>query len=476
VELTVRSLPDRRLLSRRADDRPPLLRRLEALDLQRVQVGLTAAVAATCLVSIFAAQVALALAVAVYLARIARRQAPITRLPLDGPLLAFSVWTLLSAAFSANPLLSHESAKKLVLFTLLYVAVDSLRDEHARPRILDAALLGGVALAAGSVLQYYFLGFDTLTNRPRSFLGHYMTASGLVMAVMVLAAARVCFGGLPAEPPSRHDRRGLAMLFGALVLLFTLQATGLFAIEGERLFVAGLAAAAIAMATGRGAWPGPATGAVLAVVAVPLCAWALVISRTRNAWLGALVGLAVVAVMRAPRLLWLFPAAAAVLLVFRPAPVMDRLTVTDASSRDRYFMWQAGIDMIRDKPVFGQGPRMVEKVYPQYRWPGAPNLATPHLHNNALQIAAERGLPCLAWWLWWVAAAMGDAWRETRRGMSGARWGAVGALAVLSAVMAAGLFEYNFGDSEILMFTLVATALPYALRPAAQARGSAPAD
>jgi O-antigen ligase len=331
-----------------------------------------------------------------------------------------------------------------------------------------------VALAAGSVLQYYFLGFDTLNNRPRSFMGHYMTASGLVMAAMVLAAARLGFGDRPAEWPSRRDWRALALLVGALVLVSTLQAVDLFALEGERLFVAGLAAGAVALATSRGSWPGPATGAMLAALAIPFCAWALLISRTRNAWLGALVGLGVVAVMRAPRLLWVFPAVAAIVLVARPAPVMDRLTVTDASSRDRYFMWQAGIDMVRDKPVFGQGPRMVEQVYPRYRWPGAPNAATPHLHNNALQIAAERGLPCLAWWLWWVAAAMADAWRESGRGTRGARWGAAGALAVLAAVMAAGLFEYNFGDSEILMFTLVVSALPYALRPMAQARMNGP--
>jgi hypothetical protein len=31
-------------------------------------------------------------------------------------------------------------------------------------------------LAAGSLVQYHFLGFDTMDNRPRSFLGHYMTA------------------------------------------------------------------------------------------------------------------------------------------------------------------------------------------------------------------------------------------------------------------------------------------------------------
>jgi O-antigen ligase len=438
------------------------------VDLRRVQVCLTSAVAATCLVSIFAAQVFLALAAAVYLVRLVRREAPLQRLPLDGPILAFSVWTLLSAAFSPDPLLSHESAKKLVLFALLYLSVDSLREARARDRVLDAALLGGVVLAAGAVLQYYFLGFDTVDNRPRSFLGHYMTASGLVMAVMVLSAARLFFGGRPPSRPSRQDLRGLAVLGAAAALLCALQAADVFALEAERLFVAGLAAAAVGMAASRGGWPDERTGATLALLAIPLCAWALVLSRTRNAWLGAVVGLALVAAMRAPRLLWAFPAAAVLVLLARPATVMDRLTVTDASSRDRYFMWQAGIDMIREKPVFGQGPRMVERTYPSYRWPGAPNALQPHLHNNALQIAAERGLPCLAWWLWWVAAAIGDAWRESARGRSPARWGAAGALAVLCAVMAAGLFEYNFGDSEILMFTLIVTALPYALRGAAR--------
>jgi hypothetical protein len=31
-------------------------------------------------------------------------------------------------------------------------------------------------------------------------------------------------------------------------------------------------------------------------------------------------------------------------------------------------------------------------------------------------------------------------------------------------VLVAGLFEYNFGDSEILMFLLLVSSLPYALR------------
>jgi O-antigen ligase len=209
---------------------------------------------------------------------------------------------------------------------------------------------------------------------------------------------------------------------------------------------------------------------------IPLSAWALLLSRTRNAWLGTIVGLAVVALLRAPRALLLVPAGMAAVLILRPAPVMNRLTVTDASSRDRYYMWQAGLDMILDKPVFGQGPGMILVRYPGYRWSEAPNPQTPHLHDNALQIAAERGLPCLVLWLWLVAAVMADAYREARRGLSGAGWVAGGTLAVMSAVMTAGLFEYNFGDSEVLMFTLLVAAMPYARRrERTQAAAGAPA-
>jgi O-antigen ligase len=393
-----------------------------------------AGIAATCPVSIFAAQsVGLSLAVLVFLVRLARGRARLERNPLDGPILAFCVWTLLSAAFSPDPLTSHENAKKLVLFALFYLSVEALTPERDRERILDAALLGGLALSAGVLLEYYFLGFDTLANRPHSFLGHYMTASGLVMAVLVVAAARLAFHRGPLPRPSAPDLRVLAVLFGALAIMTALQSSDLFAEEAKRLLVAGLAAC--------GAW--------------------MALSRTRNAWLGTLVGLGLIAILRAPKLLWGLAAAVAAVLILRPAPIVGRLTVFDASSVDRYYMWQAGIDMIRDKPVFGQGPGRILAVYPEYRWPQAPNALQPHLHDNALQIAAERGLPCLVWWLWFVAAAMGDAWREVRRG---AGWPAVAALAFLAAFMAAGLFEYNFGDSEILMFTLLVAALPYALR------------
>jgi O-antigen ligase len=326
--------------------------------------------------------------------------------------------------------------------------------------------MGGLALAGLTVLQYALLGFDTLSARPAGFLGHYMSASGLSMGVLVLAAARLAFAReRPRILPG--DARFLAGLFVALVLVSAAQASATLATLATRLFVAALVVTTGAMALLRGPWPTRSTSTTLAVFVLPLAAWAVVASQTRNAWLGAFLGLGVVAALRAPRTLWLLGAATAVLLLARPAAVASRLTIEDDSSRDRYYMWQAGIDMILDKPVFGQGPGMILGTYPRYRWAEAPNPRAPHLHNNALQLAAERGLPCLVFWLWWVAAVMADAWRESRPRILRARpgaWCAAATLGVLVAVLAAGLFEYNFGDSEVLMFVLLMSALPYALR------------
>jgi O-antigen ligase len=282
------------------------------------------------------------------------------------------------------------------------------------------------------------------------------------MGILILASARLAFGRLPDSPFERRDGGVLLLVVLALSMETALQRADLFGVWPERVTVAAFVVLLLVLVWAYD-WPGAGTAFTLAALALPSTAWALVLSQTRNAWLGALAGLATLALLRAPKLLWLLPGAIVVALALRPG-LAQRLTVTDVSSLDRYYMWQAGIDMIKDRPIFGQGPGMIIKTYPLYRWPQAPSRLAPHLHDNALQIAAERGLPCLIWWLWWMSAAMGDAFRETREGPGRVTWTAFAALAILTAVLVAGLFEYNFGDSEVFMFLLLMVALPYGLR------------
>lgn len=432
-------------------------------NLERLQLGLVAAVAASCTLSIFAAQVLFAAALAVFLVRWALGATKPPRLSVDAPILAFCVWTLLSASFSSSPVASHESAKKLLLFALIYVAVDALRGVETRERVVDALLFGGLVLSAGALLQYFFLGFDTIDNRPRSFLGHYMTASGIEMATFVLAAGRALFGRLDLGTLGRKDVFGFGALGAALIALTTLQSLKVFATEAERIMVCGVAASAAALALGANGWPDRATRGALTVAAGAVAAFGLVLSLTRNAWLGALVGVGLLALLKARKLVWLLPAGIAALVAFGPQNAIERLTLRDASSRDRYYMWQAAIDMIMDRPVFGQGPGMILTRYPTYRWAEAPNPVTPHLHDNVLQIAAERGIPGALLWVWMFFGWCRVAWRGWRGQEREGVWVSAAAFAVLTSLFVAGLFEYNFGDSELLMLLLVVAALPYAL-------------
>jgi O-antigen ligase len=293
------------------------------------------------------------------------------------------------------------------------------------------------------------------------------------MGVLVLAVGRLALGPRsrshwppPVDPRAIGVGLGLPLLVLAGVGATAAATAAGHGVAATRVCVAALVVLAATLALSRRPAARAAEAALPAVVA-PLAAWALVVSQTRSAWIGAVIGLSVVALLRAPRSLWLVGAATAAVLALRPAALTERLTLGDASTSDRYYMWQAGVDMVLDKPVFGQGPGMVLARYPRYRWPEATHPMQPHLHNNLLQIAAERGLGGLAFFLWWAVALFAAAIREARGETSGGPGvgGAAGAaLAALAAVFAAGLFEYNLGDSEVLMLVLLLAAVPFALR------------
>jgi O-antigen ligase len=201
-----------------------------------------------------------------------------------------------------------------------------------------------------------------------------------------------------------------------------------------------------------------------ASVVMPALVVGLGLTFTRSAWVGVFVGVGAIFVMRDRRLVGVLPIVGALLIALAPADLTDRVYSTfnlnDPTNRDRMAMLEAGQAMIIAHPLTGVGPDMVGRVYPQYRVPWAVNLTNPHLHNVPVQIAAERGLPALGLWLWFIAAVTRGLWQRLPRARGPAL--TAGGLAAVAAMLSAGLFEYNFGDSEFLMLFLVLVTLPFA--------------
>ena len=332
--------------------------------------------------------------------------------PMFWPLAAYGGMTVIAAVLSVNPRISLIDCKQLVLFIIIPI-VYRLAAGRRSLTIVDVLITVGAISAVVGIVQFGILKYGTLGQRPQGALGMYMTYSGQLMLIACIAAARLLFHS--------RDRTWAALVMPALIV-------------------------------------------------------ALAATLSRNAWVGACAGIGLLFVMRDFRLFAIVPVLAAVFIAFAPATVTERFyatfqlqelrgdsdtTVSSVeSNRDRLAMIRSGLRIVADHPLTGVGPDMVSQVYPQYRDPRAVNQSAAHLHNVPLQIAAERGLPALMLWLWFMLTLLRDFARKWKRSPSPSL--AAAGLAVVVATLAAGMFEYNFGDSEFLMLFLVSITLPYA--------------
>ena len=322
--------------------------------------------------------------------------------PIVGMAGLLALLTVLSTLFSRDPAASVKHLAGISLLLLLPIAMDLL-DEARKARLVFLALAAsGIALALIGFWQFAH-GGDDLENRIMATLSHWMTFSGLTM------------------------------IAGCLLLGFALED------RGWRRWV-GVAAV------------------------IPFAA--MILTFTRNAYVGTLFAIVLYLGLRRPTGLLVLAPLLLVVFLLVPHPIRSRIdsifSLDDRTIRDRIAMVHAGLRMIGESPLLGIGPEMVQRYYPLYRDPEAPQWRVPHLHDNALQIAASNGLFAAAAYLalmfLFFARAIVKLRRETRPDRAALL---AGALLAGAALFVAGLFEYNFGDTEVEMATLLVLAVPF---------------
>ena len=324
------------------------------------------------------------------------------------PLLVYIGWSLLAAAASTNPAVSLAASRKLLIFLIVPII------PAAFPSLRSLRFPVWAVFSSGLIASLYALGYFYFKARGaaepvriRGFMGHYMTQAGLLGLFLALAMALALFG------------------------------------RGRR----------------RWAW-----AAVLAPAAV-----ALMLTYTRNAWIGVAAALVVVLALWKPKALILVPVLAGLLYLAGPAAVKSRVRSifdrTDNSSIARLEYARAGLKIIGERPVFGTGPNTVHVVFQDPKY-GLGDYArhNVHLHDNFLQIAAERGVPALLAWLAFLGWAAASLLRRFKNETGDLKALAAAGLAALAALFTAGFFEYNFGDSEVALFFLLIITLPFAGR------------
>jgi O-antigen ligase len=337
-----------------------------------------------------------------------RRGRPFPRLPAYCWFFAAYIgFTLLSTVFSLDRGASIRDNKELLIFLLFPVYFWLLDSEERLRRSLWVVLAAGAFSALAGIVTVAMRGIE-LNDRLKGFTSHWMTYAGLLMFPFIYFSVRLVL--------AREDRRRQAVIAAALALMLA----------------------------------------------------AIAFSLTRNVWLGIAAALGLFIIFFRPR--YLLVAAPLLLLLALLAPpavrsrVLSIVDMRDRSNRDRIYMVYSGLRIFQDRPWTGVGSHNIQKTIQaneaRYRHPRAEQVNL-HLHNNFLQIAAERGIFALASFLLACLSVIVTIARRLK-GWTGERRGvAAGALFAFVGFLVAGMFEYNFGDSEIKFILFYFISLPF---------------
>lgn len=327
--------------------------------------------------------------------------------PVALPLGLYVLLLLGSIVASYDPAMSWPAASEIFNLATLPFALILVRGERPVRRLFDWFLIAAGFFAAWGLAQYLW-GYGGIDSRIRGPFSHYMTFAGVLLIADALLLATVAC---------------------------------------------------------RQGWRSPWRWVGLVLISA-----ALLGSLTRNAWVALLLTLTVVLALRAPRLLLAYVPIGLLGFILAPVPLLHRAVsifdLQDRSNYDRLCMIEAGLTMIAERPLFGIGPNLVKVRYPIYRPATAPRYEIPHLHNSLLQMAAERGLLFAGAYLALIGSSFFFTLSRfrTEGGMQGPRADLyLGVMLALFAFSIAGLFENNWGDTEVQRVMLFVLALPFCL-------------
>lgn len=327
--------------------------------------------------------------------------------------LLYLLFSLVSTAFALDKLRSLNDNKDFFIFLLIPFFLVVLNTLKRLENSLFIVLLAAVISSLLGIITVLMEGGASLDHRLRGLTSHWMTYSGLLMIPFIFFFVYLFY----------EKRKKIKLLIAAALVL------------------------------------------ILA---------AILLSLTRSAWVGIFIALGAFIVYYKPKILYAAVPSVIILAFILPGSVTSRIVsifdIHNETNKDRLYMYEAAVKIIKEYPLTGVGADNVGEIYDHYKPPEA-SQPNPHLHNNFLQELAERGVFAL---LSLVAAFVSILILLVKKIKSSSdfeRAVAVGVFFTFIGFLIAGLFEYNFGDSEIKFLLFYFLSIPF-LKLAATSQAS----
>lgn len=320
-------------------------------------------------------------------------------------IIIFSILTLISTIFSIDRSASFKENKEIFIFLLIPVFILALRRIEMYKTAVNTVLYSAVLSSLIGIFISIREGIS-LQHRLKGFSSHWMTYSGLLMLVFVFFTILNIY-----ENNKKKKLLHFILLFPVLVSIF--------------------------------------------------------LSLTRSAWIGIFVSTGIFFIYyfrKQPKILITTFIVLSIIFMLLPGPIKSRVfsifDINDTTNLDRLYMAYTTLEIVKDYPLTGVGSDNVKKIYAEYRHPEATK-NNPHLHNNFFQIAAERGIITLLVFILFFISLITDLSAKIKNGTVFEKKISTAVLFLVISFLTSGMFEYNFGDTEIKFLFFFFISIPY---------------
>ena len=342
------------------------------------------------------------------------------RTPLDAPLAALIIVTLLSLVFSLHRQSSIRSLIILINYLVIfYLVIHMVRTRSQLRQLIYVIISVAVFLAVFGIFKSFganpFPWWDyadlknTYADRLTSTFGCPNHLAGYMEMALPLLLSLFLLGLGP----------GVALILGYSALLLL---------------------AALMLSLSRGGW-------ISTLLSLSFMAGALLASPSfrRKKLLGAIiVGSLVLA-----------------LIALVSTPVVDRVKTAmekeeEASFYSRVVAWGGVVDMIADYPLTGIGPGNFKTVFTQYQPPGLRSHFTM-AHNDYLHFLSETGLLLIPVIIWMIIALYRKGFNKLKNRSRLVRATTLGAMTGITGILCHSITDFNLHiPANAILFTVLA--------------------
>lgn len=320
----------------------------------------------------------------------------ITGTPVGISILAFCLACILATTSSIDIDSSLKHLKKLFQFIIFFWVINTVRNSNQRDFLVKLIIIAGVAATLNGLTPILDNSFS-ITDRIKGTMSKESTFSGILMITGLIAMGRIIF------------------------------------CEKKEVW---------------------------ALSSMGVIAFGLLITLTRQAWLGFFIGTLTLLFLKNKKLLLIIPLIVGGILLVSPDSIRDRIlsfkNIKGSSFQARVSLWEGGWRIFKNYPINGCGFKCVDSIHLQYPDPSGYIGHHRGMHSNIFQLLVDVGIVGLVAWLSiWITYFVElykrsrDSAKETINDSNVAFL--MGSFSAVIGYIVGGFFETNIYDSEVSM-------------------------